>query len=282
MKFLLLSLSLIATSTHAAPFAIYGEDNRSDVFESDNHLMVGIAKSTAAMIAKENITINGVEAILKGRSLGDFFKLCTDVPFRQQPMVANCSGTLVAPDTILTASHCVGYGKADCNNYRWVFDYKVSRSTQGSVTVDKSNVYSCKEITYSKMDLFKGHDHALIKLDRAVTDRSPVTMTKSAELEAVGTPIAMIGHPSGLPTKITDGATILKYEDGSYVTNLDAFQINSGSGVFHGKTGELIGVLSSGLRDYDGASPCSRPVQYTDEQGREKVVPIQLMQTSKN
>src|SRR5690606_16502789 len=116
-------------------------------------------------------------------------------------------------------------------NYRWVFDYRVSKSNQNSVTVDKTSIYSCKKIIFSKMDLFNGLDHAIIELDREVTDRNPVLVSKSSSLESIGTEVAMIGHPSGLPTKITDNAKILKMKDSSYVTNLDAFQINSGSGV---------------------------------------------------
>lgn len=70
--------------------------------------------------------------------------------------------------------------------------------------------------------------------------------------------VVQIGHPSGLPRKYA-GATVSrvysKGPDGSYVfvSNLDAFAGNSGSGVFD-SSGNLVGILVSGATDFDVSS----------------------------
>lgn len=80
----------------------------------------------------------------------------------------------------------------------------------------------------------------------------------------------MIGHPSGLPVKYAGDATVTRVDDPGraalrYVTDLDAFGGNSGSGVFTSGTttsdtcypgGVMIGILVKGAADYD-ASGCT-------------------------
>ena len=66
----------------------------------------------------------------------------------------------------------------------------------------------------------------------------------------VGTPLVMIGHPSGLPQKISDKAKVLAIRPNGFTTDLDAFQGNSGSAVFNASNGELLGILVNGNEDY--------------------------------
>ena len=80
----------------------------------------------------------------------------------------------------------------------------------------------------------------------------------------------MIGHPSGLPRKYAGDATVTQVlspgtDELRYVTDLDAFGGNSGSGVFTSGTtttsstcypaGVMVGILVKGATDYD-ASGC--------------------------
>lgn len=267
-------LALFSLHAFAEPFAIYGEDNRKDVYAVTNPLFVNLAKSTAAMIEKSHLTSSGASTTISGRSLGDMYKLCPDQRFRGQPVAANCSGTLVAPDIIMTASHCYELAKQTCKENVWVFDFKVSKENQGSVTVPTSNVYECQEVLLSEMDLAKGIDHALIKLKRPVTDRNFAKLRSKGSVE-IGDPLVLIGHPSGLPTKIAGDAYVLKVTKTSFVSNVDAFSVNSGSGVFHGNTGEVEGILSSGQADYDGKGNCSSVKEYDMEKGNETVVNVE-------
>lgn len=233
-----------------APFAfsssdiIYGEDNRIDTFQSTSSLFRNLADSTAAMIEKGRIKIRGNTAELIGDPLGEVFKLCAKERFYHQPFVANCSGFLVAPDIIVTAGHCFERGGM-CNGYDWVFDYKVDDENQRAVSVPKNNVYKCKEVLEQR--LTKNEDFAIIRLDRPVVGRKPVNIAKEIK---VGTPVVMIGHPSGLPQKVTDNAKIKSVSATEFKANLDAFQINSGSAVFNANNGDLLGILVRGVVDY--------------------------------
>lgn len=270
MKYLSL-LFLLSFNASADPEAVYGEDNRMDVYAVTNPLFVNLAKSTAAMIEKTKIKTTGNESQVTGISLGDMFKLCPGERFRNQPSAANCSGTLVAPDVIMTAAHCYDLAKSTCKEYVWVFDYKVSKENQVAVTVNSNNVYECEAVLLKEMDLDKGIDHALIKLKRQVTDRSFAQLRKKGSV-AVNDPLVLIGHPSGLPTKIAGNAFVLKVLKNSFTSNVDAFSINSGSGVFNATTGEVEGILSSGQADYDGKGNCSSLKTYEMADGNETVV----------
>ena len=72
----------------------------------------------------------------------------------------------------------------------------------------------------------------------------------------------VIGHPSGLPTKISDGAIVRENANKVFFqSTLDTFGGNSGSAVFDAKTGLVEGILVRGERDYvqDPVMNCSRP-----------------------
>ena len=264
---------LFATNASAIPDAIYGKDNRQDVYAVSNPLFVKLANSTAAMIEKSNIKNNGSTGHITGTPLKDMFKLCPDQRFRNQPSAANCSGTLVASDIIMTAAHCYDLAKSTCKNYVWVFDYKVENENQSSVTVSNSSIYECSEVLQKEMNLKDGVDYALIKLKKKVSDRDYAKLSSGGKIK-LGTPLVLIGHPSGLPTKVADEAFVLKLLTNSFVTNVDAFSINSGSGVFNSLTGEVEGILSSGRSDYDGKGNCSSVKTYEMSEGNETVVEI--------
>jgi V8-like Glu-specific endopeptidase len=267
---------LFAINASASPDAIYGEDNRQDIYAVTNPFFVKLASSTAAMIDKSKIKDNGSTSLITGTPLKEMFKLCPDQRFRNQPSAANCSGTLVASDIIMTAAHCYDLAKSTCKNYAWVFDYKVDHENQSSVTVSNSSIFECSEVLLKEMNLNNGVDHALIKLKRKVSDRDYAKLRSGSKIK-LGTPLVLIGHPSGLPTKVSDEAFVLKLLEHSFVTNVDAFSINSGSGVFNSNTGEVEGILSSGRSDYDGKGNCSSVKIYEMNEGNETVVEIEAV-----
>ncbi len=228
-----------------SPDVIYGEDNRIDTIHSQSNLFRNIAKSTAAMISNKAITLKGSTAELHGPTLGEKFSLCEDQKFFHQPHVVYCSGFLVADNIIATAGHCMTLQK-NCTDYSWVFDFKIKNSLDTSVSVSSNDVYKCEEIIQQQLD--GETDFALVRPNRAVKGYPVVTISK---VEApVGTALVMIGHPSGLPQKIADGAKIISKSEISFKANLDAFQINSGSAVFNARTGEIVGILVNGATDY--------------------------------
>ncbi len=257
--------SLLATSfVSASAFSreresvVYGEDNRVDVYQSSNLVYKKMAASTAAMIPARNLEISGENYLVKGGTLvGD--GVCSDEKFAKQQTAAMCTGFLVGPDLLLTAGHCIK-SMADCESNAWVFDYSNTIAERSEFKINQKDVYTCTQIISRSLDRETQNDFALVKLDR-VTDRVPLSYRKTGEISR-NAKLLVIGHPSGLPTKIADGAYV-RAIDNSYFfqANLDTFGGNSGSPVFNVKTGLVEGILVRGETDYvlDQAPDCYRP-----------------------
>ena len=227
---------------------IYGEDNRRDVYDSTNASFIELAKSTAAMISQNNLkSILNDEVEISGSTL-QARGICAQERFSTQISAANCSGFLVASNRLVTAGHCIK-SEDDCRNYKWVFDFKVDHADQGKVNVPSTSVYGCKKIISRKLDSMTKDDYAYIELDRKVTDRQPLKVRKSGKVSK-DTAIVVIGHPTGLPTKISDGANVRNLQSKFFQANLDTYGGNSGSAVFNVETEEVEGILVRGETDY--------------------------------
>jgi V8-like Glu-specific endopeptidase len=250
----LTALSLVTTAT-ASTKVIYGDDDRVDVYASTNNMYVELSKSTAAMITNSSVVdgSNG-ESTIKGRSLQDR-GMCASERFAKQMSAANCSGFLVGEDLLVTAGHCIT-NASKCAAYKWVFDFKVDSEDQFNVTVPTSSVYNCKEVIKTVLDRSTSDDYALIRLDRKVTDRRALTFRKTGKISR-GENLVVIGHPTGLPTKIADGAQVKSSNNVFFNANLDTYGGNSGSAVFNAKTGEVEGILVRGATDYVRRGGCN-------------------------
>jgi S1-C subfamily serine protease len=263
MLFMLSSLLIFSFPTFASPKAIYGEDNRKEVYESSAFYQE-LAKATAGMIsdsvmsAKSGLKSDLLEIL--GPSLRYYTDLCPTERFGEQTAVATCSGFLIAPDLLVTAGHCIN--EITCSRGRWVFDYKLEQGSD-KVFISRTNVYSCKKIMKDKDGLFA--DAAIVQLDRPVTDRQPLIISRKRA--RVGDELVMIGHPSGLPSKVTDGATVNDRAFRKFKTNLDAFAGNSGSAVMNAKTGEVVGILVKGKEDYTFNGTCRVATRHEGEGG---------------
>lgn len=243
-----LSLQAAAT-TPTSDKVVYGDDDRLEVYEAAGSMKV-LAASTAAMISPSNLiknedgSFNTTQKTLKENGI------CEDDPYANQPTPANCSGFLVGPDLLMTAGHCIR-SQAACNAQRWVFGFAVDEETkEAGKNIAAENIYSCKLLVNQELISFKGTDHALIQLDRVVSNRLPLNFRAEGAAE-VGDPLVVIGHPMGLPTKVADGANIRTNNHPHYfVATLDTFGGNSGSAVFNTNTLTVEGILVRGETDY--------------------------------
>lgn len=268
---LVAALALISVA-HATTPVIYGDDNRVEVVESKSALFKTLAASTAAQVSKQYISAMSGKVLFDSQTLNDYIQmkygpsLCEGEKFKEQVAVGNCSGFLVAPDILVTAGHC--YASNECDTYDWVFNYKTARAGDKTVTVNENDVYNCKEVIAHETF---GKDFAVIRLDRPVKGVTPLKVAKKTP--GVGTSLVLIGHPSGLPTKIADGATVQKVISTGFKANVDSFGGNSGSAVFNDKTGEVVGILVNGADDYsiDSAVGCVRVAKLSQNDGKEGV-----------
>jgi hypothetical protein len=163
---------------------IYGEDDRRDLFDSDNDpKMVALARSTAILVKKSDMTQEGSRFKVPGETFGESMQLCQEEPFFEQPNPGFCSGFLVGEDLFATAGHCIRDTTA-CNGVNLVFDYGYDQQGKDLSSVDAADVYSCKSIVSRALDGGLGNDYAIIKLDRPVTDREPLKLNRSRALNA--------------------------------------------------------------------------------------------------
>lgn len=227
---------------------IYGEDNRKDVYETTSSLYLELAKSTAAMVDVRAIQpVSDTVYRVSGPTLAQR-GICPKEKFSNQITAAMCSGFLVGPDLLATAGHCI-QNMNDCRANVWVFDYNIKSPGQSQVTVPPSAVYGCKEIVKTVLDSSTMNDFALIRLSRVATDRKPLQFRKTGR-PSVGADLVVIGHPTGLPTKIADNAKVRSHRNTHFVANLDTYGGNSGSAVFDARTGIVEGILVRGENDY--------------------------------
>jgi len=247
--------------------AIYGTDDRVDITSNTSKKYKSWASSVAGQISSK---------ILRPRNYGFKYSaytkgLCAGQKFANQRVLPNCTGFLVGPDLLVTAGHCVS-SKKDCANSTWIFDYHLKSPQYKDKVLNKSNVYKCSEVIVSKESSV---DYALIRLDRLVKGRKPLKFRKRGQVRD-NLEIVVIGHPSGLPLKIADGAQVKRnHLNTKFKTNLDTFGGNSGSPVFNKRTGLVEGILVSGADDYkESSSGCKRVIKYPDYKSDETVTRI--------
>ncbi|MCC7442431.1 MAG: proprotein convertase P-domain-containing protein [Bdellovibrionales bacterium] len=233
---------------------IYGNDDRIDPIQTADAFWLDRADSTVALIraAKLSDLGNGTTRIAVVNH-GESNSLCSNEPFAEQVEAAFCSGFLVAPNLMVTAGHCIE-DAADCSATRFVFGFAVRSGGAQPETVPTRDVYSCAQVLHSQA-VGNGADYAVIRLDRAVIGHEPLSIRRTGSL-AVGDGLTVIGHPSGLPTKIAGGANVRSLQSGYVVANLDTYGGNSGSAVFNSITGEVEGILVRGEQDYEFQNGC--------------------------
>ncbi len=157
---------------------------------------------------------------------------------------------------MVTAGHCIK-NSMDCNETFFVFGFNIAQAGgQAPDTVPSSQVYRCFSVVKSTVSRTDGVDFALVRLDRPVRGVEPLTLRTSPGTAPVGAELAVIGHPTGLPTKLAANAFVREVQPGYLVANLDTFGGNSGSAVFNAKTGEVEGILVRGETDFSYQGDC--------------------------
>lgn len=256
LKIATLTLLTVSTAIASTPEmdVVYGEDNRLDLFRVSNSLHKTLSQSTAGLVPLNRMrkTSSGGFEIASGKTLGQSQNLCSGEAYADQPTAPICSGFLVGPDLMVTAGHCYkafSTPEEVCKNFAWVFDYNMkSQSHDPNRNIPASNVYTCKSIVEAQLS--STMDFGIIRLDRKVVGRAPLKIRESGKISS-STELVVIGHPTGLPTKVSPKGKVTKNTEVTKIsTTLDTFHGNSGSAVFDARSGLVEGILIQGKTDY--------------------------------
>ena len=225
----------------------------------DESLRELTARSIVALIRPGRVDESDPENVrIVAPSLGESRDFCEGERFFDDPRAANCSGTLVDVDLVLTAGHCVD-DIDDCRNYRYVFDYYHAAAGELQHISAAEDVYRCEELVERRLS--DGIDYAIIRLDRPVEgDHAPAVVRLGDAAMEEGAGVSIIGFGSGVPAKIDDGGVVLNARPDTrdwFDASLDAFGGNSGSGVFDASNA-LVGILVRGASDYVDDGGCTR------------------------
>ena len=229
--------------------AIYGLDDRRDLYQISNPQWLKNARAIAALVPKRKLKkVFGRPDLyrLKTKKAGD---TCSLQRFNDQEQIAKCSGFLVAKDILVTAAHCVRT-RLGCIGSRWVFGYDISEQGKNYTKIRKKDVYKCVEVIESRLRRFSSLDYAVVRLDRVVKDREPLKIRTTGKVR-LGEKLYLGGYPSGLPLKMAGGARVRSNKNENYfLANLDSFEGNSGGPVFNSKGDFVEGILVGGEEDY--------------------------------
>ncbi|MFT5353777.1 MAG: hypothetical protein ACI9KE_000977, partial [Polyangiales bacterium] len=148
-------------------FVVYGNDDRVEVYQYPDLLFRELAARSIVALVSSNIldVSNPGDVRFRGRNLQQAQRLCSTERFLEQPAIANCSGTLIDFDLVLTAGHCVT-SQAACQGTSFVFDYYYEDDGPRKEIDLNEDVYSCAELV--TQELGGGLDYAVVRLDRVV------------------------------------------------------------------------------------------------------------------
>ncbi len=260
----------IACALGAAGCALYGQDNRLDLYAVPDARGRGAADGVVALVAASSIEERDApDERLRATTLNDLVStqnkvpLCKEERFRDQPAAAFCTGVFVAPDRVVTAAHCLAAVKLD--EIRFVFGFALTRERQRLTSVRKADVYRGAELVLCDHDEETGIDVAVVRLDREVADH--VGLRLAPRDVDIGEPVVAIGHPLGLPLKHAAEARIIDASAACcFTASLDTYRGNSGSPIFD-RDYEWIGLLVQGEADFvtDARARCVRSAGYTEE-----------------
>jgi len=235
---------------------LYGfDDRRKDYFEIQDPEILKVADSVASVIPVKYIKLDSNSITITGQPLGQRFSLCRQEAYYDEPSAADCTAFVVGPDLVATAGHCT----ESIGSSRIVFGYRELKDSAGvhpQVVIPNSQVYRVLQVVAQKYDPV-GIDFAILRLDRQIKDHAPLQLENSEQPEK-GLLVYVLGHPSGLPLKLADNATIQNVSSNGYFTaNLDTFGGNSGSPVLGSGTNHVRGILVRGGTDYRPQGTCN-------------------------
>ena len=248
---------------------IYGIDDRKDLYEVNNSLIKNLSNSVVVKIDNSNMiqTNNGFE-LVDHKLEQSYGSMCKSEKYLNQNNAGDCSGFLLDQDTIVTAGHCIEKD-SECSDHKWVFGFAVDSADKKHFSFKNDDVYQCEKIL-ARTFTDEGMDFAVVKLTRPVVGRN-FLKTRTEGKISEDSKLVVLGHPFGLPLKVTPNAFIRNNSlDEFFVINSDTFRGNSGSPVIDLTTGLVEGIIVRGDSDFKSSEtePCYGANVNSEDGGR--------------
>lgn len=274
MKILIVLSSIILSNLAQAqsPYqTIYGNDDRQDIHQIESKKILEASRSVAALIWSPKVKPHKDHYEIELKPYAERYGMCEEVRFAKQPSGPFATGFLVGPKHMMTAAHAVVNDKSErffeelpCEEISIVFDYALKTEADDLSQVSKPNYYQCKKVLQREIT-WMDKDYALIELDREVKGRKPLQFAPTNEIKP-DTPTLTIGHPHGLPMKISGNSQIRSLDKDRFSMNSDVSGGNSGSPVFNAITMKVLGIHVSGEVDFDRSRGCKMPKICKDDE----------------
>lgn len=233
--------------------AIYGRDDRREIYQLPSHSLEHRYSESIAML----VPFSKVEAVAAGyvlnfqtlsqESLAVEERLCRHERFANQPASIYRVGTgfLVAPDVLITAGHVI-HDQQSCDERAVFFGVKLDKSSTKLKPVPMERAFRCKKLLHHVLQENPLIDYSIIQLDRPVEGIVPLPLRTTGRIRS-GAEVFMLGHPMGLPQKISSGGVMMDNSHSTFFSSyLDTYPGNSGSPVIDPFTGWVEGVLVEG------------------------------------
>src|SRR3989344_1291385 len=215
LSFFLFSSTIFAQTNffdEVIPSVIYGDDDRYDYFEIQEHKYRQAADASLAIIDSEFFEDEGNGWIkIKAERYGVDNELCSEERFFDQPSAPYCSGVLIRPNLVLTAGHCF-QSVRDCRASKFIFNYKMAARGSLLERLASSEIYDCAKLY--RHNNTKSGDFALVQLDRPVLGHQPASYRSNGGI-ALGDKVFAVGYPVGLPMKFALNAKVRRVKERS-------------------------------------------------------------------
>jgi hypothetical protein len=163
--------------------------------------------------------------------------------------ISTCSVTLVSPDTIITAGHCMQNPIEDSRSASVIFNYATNcnDTRPGGYS---ARFFKVKEVIRQRFADGSNNDYCLLRLKVPMGGLGLIPRPLRMDLPAVGEQVFGIHHPNGAVKKLSiphpGFALVTSSGVNAIGVSLDVSGGSSGSGLFD-TAGRIIGVLSSGV-----------------------------------
>lgn len=232
----------------------YGDDSRLDLADIPESSPIRTwARATAIWVDATGMSCDATadECTLRSITLRESLSVCDGQAFADQPTVYGCSAFLVGPDLVATAGHCAQ--TFTCSGTRFVFGYAVDGSGDPPEKVPARDVIPCTEVVamHATTTTDPGNggsapdkDFLIARLARPVDvgKHPPLRLRREGAVE-LGENMIILGHPSGLPLKVSDGPVVDMPPERNYlVCETDTADRSSGSVVMNAGAGRVEGI----------------------------------------